>query len=309
MLQLPIGIQDFPKLRKGPFVYVDKTELIRQTLKGGYYFLSRPRRFGKSLLVSTLKQVFLGNRALFEGLWLYDNWTWEPRPVLHFDFASAEFKQVGLERTLLNRLAQMADEYQIELTTEGPAARFQELLRQLAGRVAKVAILIDEHDRPINEYLDNLPLAEQNRDLLRDFFSAVKPNDASIHFFFMTGVSRFSKVSMFSGFNNLLDLSLNPKYNNLLGYTQAELEHYFADHLDWVATEKGLTKDALLANIKVWYNGYNWDGRDTVYNPWPSSTVSLPIFPTKFLSHRPSATTMRSFTWSFCCSATTPRPR
>jgi Predicted AAA-ATPase/PD-(D/E)XK nuclease superfamily len=269
MQKLPIGIQSFPKLRSEGWLYVDKTPLIAQLVaQGNYYFLSRPRRFGKSLLISTLKEFFSGNQELFRGLWIEGRANWAQHPVLHFDFAGADFKELGLAQSLANQLAQLADQHQITLQGRGLAGQLKELIKQLAKLRGQVVILIDEYDRPITEYLTDLARAEENRETLKDFFSVIKPSDEHIRFFFMTGVTKFSKVSMFSGFNNLDDITHNPNYATLLGYTQGELEHYFANHLAHVAELTGTPREALLEKIKAWYNGYYWLGREKVYNPF-----------------------------------------
>jgi hypothetical protein len=269
MQKLPIGIQDFRELREGNYVYVDKTKYIfRLVDQGKYYFLSRPRRFGKSLLVSTLKELFTGRRELFAGLWIAQKWDWAVSPVLHFDFSNANFKEIGLRAALRERLQELAAEHQIELAKQDLVGQFQELLQKLAVLKGKVVVLIDEYDRPITEYLTDLPQAQQNREIIKDFFSIMKPNDAHLRLLFMTGVSKFSKVSMFSGFNNLSDITYHPAYNSLLGYTQAELESYFAPHLDELVQPSDGGRPQLLASLREWYNGYNWDGPDTVYNPF-----------------------------------------
>jgi hypothetical protein len=268
MQKLPIGIQDFQELRQGNYLYIDKTESIYQLMQGKYYFLSRPRRFGKSLLISTLKEIFLGNKDLFSGLWIEEKITWEKHPIIHFDFASASFKEIGLENVLQKRLDEIATQYQIGLQERNLISRFEELIRKLAEKENKVVILIDEYDRPMTEYLNNIPQAEANRETIKDFFSVIKPNDAFIRFFFMTGVSKFNKVSMFSGFNNLNDISYDNNYATLLGYTQEELEQYFADYLSDIAKQEKITVEELLPQIKFWYNGYNWGGETGVYNPF-----------------------------------------
>ncbi len=268
MQKLPIGIQSFPKLRSQDFLYIDKTEHIYRLAQLKYYFLSRPRRFGKSLLISTLKEFFLGNEALFRGLWIEGRVNWAQHPVLHFDFAGASFKKLGLEKALALQLGEMAADYQIELAKADIASQLKELIEKLAKLRGQVVILIDEYDRPITEYLTDLPRAEANREIMKDFFSVIKPSDEHIRFFLMTGVTKFSNFSMFSGFNNLDDITYNPHYATLLGYTQGELEHYFADYLAHVAAQTATPREVLLDKIKAWYNGYYWRGGETVYNPF-----------------------------------------
>ncbi len=227
MQKLPIGLQNFRELREGNYLYVDKTPFIYQLIQAKYFFLSRPRRFGKSLLVSTLKEIFAGSRELFAGLWIYDKIAWGKSPVLHFDFANSNFKEIGLRAALRERLAELAAEHQVGLTKKDLTGQLQELLQNLARREGKVVVLIDEYDRPITEYLANPALAEQNRETIKDFFSIIKPNDEAVRFFFMTGVSKFSRVSMFSGFNNLNDITYHPAYNSLLGYNPKRTRDVF----------------------------------------------------------------------------------
>lgn len=174
MKKYPIGIQDFRKLREGGHLYVDKTESIFHLItEGQYYFLSRPRRFGKSLLVSTLKYLFLGERELFDGLWIADRYDFEPHPVLHFSFSALGYKDIGLERGLHQALNNKAEEAGFSLTQEGIGPRFQELIKRLAGNGQKVVLLIDEYDKPLVDYIDQQEQAAVNRDLLKNFFSVI----------------------------------------------------------------------------------------------------------------------------------------
>ena len=230
MKKYPIGIQDFQKLREGGFLYVDKTEAVFNLIKQGqYYFLSRPRRFGKSLLLSTLKYLFLGERELFEGLWIDGKYDFQPHPVLHFSFSTLGYKEIGLEAGLHQALDNKAREAGFALTQQGLGPRFQELLQRLGKGERKVVLLIDEYDKPLVDYIDNLEKAEENRDILKGFFSVLKDSDPYLRFFLITGVSKFSKVSLFSDLNNLEDITLAPSAATLTGYTQAELEHHFEE--------------------------------------------------------------------------------
>ena len=269
MKKLPIGLQDFGELRRGGFLYVDKTELLYQlATEAKYYFLSRPRRFGKSLLVSTLAELFRGSQELFEGLWVHDYWDWQQTyPVLDFRFNKSGYKVSGLETFLYEELADKAAAYGIALKKSSYPAQLEELIITLAQQHQRVVILIDEYDKPILDYLDDLPQAKANREVLKNFYSVLKPLDPYLRFVLLTGVSKFSRVSIFSELNNLKDLTLHSRYPTLLGYTQAELEHYFADRIDQLASSFG-GREALLTQIKQWYNGYSWDAQNFVYNPF-----------------------------------------
>ena len=269
MYKLPVGLQSFQVIRTGGYLYVDKTALLhRLVTEGKYYFLSRPRRFGKSLTVSTLAELFRGQRDLFTGLWIDDQWDWtQTNPIIHLSLNSLGYKEIGLEKALALRLNKIAAQYGFSLQSEANSLRFQELIEQLHRSFGPAVVLIDEYDKPIIDYLDDLPRAEHHRDLLKSFYSVLKDADPHLRLVLLTGVSKFSQVSIFSELNNLADLTLHPEYATLLGYTQAELEHYFAERLSELAPHFG-GKDALLHRIKEWYNGYSWDGVNYVYNPF-----------------------------------------
>jgi len=271
MQKYPVGIQDFEVLRQENYLYIDKTEVIYQLITNGkYYFLSRPRRFGKSLLTSTLDAFFLGKKDLFEGLWIsqQNDIQWKERPVIRLDFGLADFKDIGLEKAIQIRLQAIATHYQITLEMEHYAHQFKELIVKLS-QDQKVVILIDEYDKPIIEYLDatELPQAQKNRAILKQFYSVIKSLDPHIHFFFLTGVSKFSKVSIFSDLNHLNDITMQLPYNTLVGYTQNELEHYFQKEIQQLAQQENTSVPDMIAQIKTWYNGYRWHKRgETVYN-------------------------------------------
>ncbi|MCB0535581.1 MAG: AAA family ATPase [Saprospiraceae bacterium] len=268
MKKLPIGIQDFRKLREGDYLYVDKTKHIDQLVSSGqYYFLSRPRRFGKSLLISTLRELFLGNQELFKGLWIENQYDWQPGPVIHIAFNTLDYRNLGLEVVISEHLQKVAESYDCEIHGRSAKQLFQSLIQQLATQ-GKVAMLIDEYDKPIIDYLDDLPQARENRDVLKNFYSVIKEADPFLRFVFITGVSKFSKVSIFSDLNNLEDITISQQFNTLAGYTQAELEKNFASRIDELAEDFGEGREALLARIRDWYNGYNWTGAERLYNPF-----------------------------------------
>ena len=259
-MKFPIGIQDFRKLREGGFVYVDKTEHIHRILQGGsYFFLSRPRRFGKSLLLSTLNELYSGSRELFEGLWVENHWDWEAnkRPVIWLKFSSQGVRTIGLEAALHGMLDEAARALNVSLREQSYDLKFKELIIKAAEN-RKVALLIDEYDKPIIDYLEDVSQAEANRGILKSFYSVLKDCDPYLELVFITGVSAFSKVSIFSDLNNLENISLSPSAYTLLGITQKELEHYFPKQLAEVDVEQ----------VRYWYNGYSWGGNEKVYNPF-----------------------------------------
>ena len=260
--RLPIGIQTFSKIREENCYYIDKTPYLRQLAQvGGHYFLSRPRRFGKSLLVDTLKELFEGNEPLFEGLDIHDRWDWSlRRPVLRLDFSKGNFTDPGyLHANLMAQLDAVERREQVASGYATGPERFAHLLATLHDRGGeRVAVLVDEYDKPILDALNEPETARANRDYLRGLYSTIKFADADIEFSFITGVSKFSKVSLFSGLNNLRDITLSPRYSSICGYTEADLDSVFAPELPGLDREE----------IRRWYNGYCWLGEEKVYNPF-----------------------------------------
>ena len=260
--RLPIGLQTFRELREEDCYYVDKTGFIARLLdEGKHYFLSRPRRFGKSLLLDTLKELFEGNEALFTGLHIHDRWDWSLRhPIVRLDFGAGHFGEPGYVHT--NAMAQLAAAGQDNaVTVEHDTApeRLRDLLRALHARTGRrVVVLVDEYDKPILDALDTPDLARANRNYLRGLYSTIKSSDANVRFTFLTGVSKFSKVSVFSGLNNLKDITLDPRYSAICGYTEADLDTVFGPELPGLDRER----------IRDWYNGYNWRGEERLYNPF-----------------------------------------
>jgi predicted DNA-binding ribbon-helix-helix protein len=271
---LPIGQQDFGELRRTGRLYVDKTTYVYQLLnhRSVFFFLARPRRFGKSLLVSTLKCIFEGKKELFEGLYIYDKIDWnQTHPIVHLDFSRIDFRGKGLRKAINDRLDDIAVANDVPLKENHIAGKFDELMKKLHRQTGRQAvILIDEYDKPITDVLEvgKNEKAHEHREILRELYSVVKGSSEHIRFFFMTGIARFSKVSLFSDLNNLTDLSSERDFHNLLGYTQQELESNFTAHLDFIARERSITQEALLEKIKYWYNGFSWNGRETLYNPY-----------------------------------------
>ena len=260
--KLPIGIQTFREIREANCYYVDKTAYIRRMVdEGKHYFLSRPRRFGKSLFLDTLKELFEGNERLFEGLHIHDRWNWSVRhPVVRLSFGSGNFKELGyLQANLLEQLAAIERRAEVVVESATAPGRFAHLLEALYDQAGQpVAVLIDEYDKPILDALETPEVARANRDYLRGLYATIKDSDAHVKFTFLTGVSKFSKVSLFSGLNNLKDITLDPRYSAICGYTDADLDAVFAPELP------GLDRD----EIRRWYNGYSWLGEEKVYNPF-----------------------------------------
>ena len=272
MKNLPIGVQAFSKIREKNCVYVDKTPLIHQLVTtGNVYFLSRPRRFGKSLLVSTMKELFLGNKALFEGLWIENRWDWTQKsPIIHISFDAVDYDGLGLDAALKIVLKKHADSYNISLEHTTLKLQFKELIEKLAENYGQVVLLIDEYDKPIIDYLEKnrIERAQDNRLIMREFYSVLKNADELLRLIFITGISKFSKVSLFSHLNNLDDITLSERYGTLVGYTETELKHYFAEHLTATAKQLKISEDILIDTMRVWYNGYSWDGENRLYNPF-----------------------------------------
>ena len=261
--RLPIGMQTFRELRERNCYYVDKTGYIQRLLdEGKHYFLSRPRRFGKSLFLDTLKELFECNEALFRGLQIHGDWDWSVRyPVLRLSFGGGNFKEPGeAEARLMEQLAAVERRSCIDCefatTAPGRFAAVLEALHDKAGR--PVAVLIDEYDKPILDALENPEAARANRDFLRGVYAVVKDCDAHIRFTLLTGVSKFSRVSLFSGLNNLKDITLDPRYSAVCGYAEADIDSVFGPELPGLDREE----------IRDWYNGYRWRGDEKIYNPF-----------------------------------------
>jgi len=257
-MKLPIGISTFKEIRED-YVYVDKTKYIMELINNHkYVFLSRPRRFGKSLLCDTLKELFEGNKELFNGLYIFDKYDFKKYPVIKISFGGIRGLD-RLKRVLFFNLQDNSNRLGVEcIEKEDAALCFSELIRAAAKKYKeKVVILIDEYDKPILDNIEDTKVAMEIREYLKEFYTEIKENDAYIKFCFITGVSKFAKVSIFSGLNNLDDISLDKIYSGICGYTQKELENVFGE----------LLKGADLDKVREWYNGYNFNG-ENVYNPF-----------------------------------------
>ncbi len=261
MKKLPIGIQNLKEIITEGYYYVDKTHFVKKLQeKGKYFFLSRPRRFGKSLFLDTLKEAFSGNRELFKGLYLYNNWDWDKKyPVVKISFGMGVHKTPEeLKLKITEALTDIEKKHNIKLETSTLSGKFYEAIVKLSEKYnQKVVVLVDEYDKPILDRIEEPNVAKENREVLKDFYSVLKDADPYLHLVFITGVSRFSKVSIFSGLNQLNDITLDKEFATICGYTQTELETVFQDRI----------KDFDKEEIKRWYNGYNWLG-EPVYNPF-----------------------------------------
>lgn len=258
--QFPIGIQNLSELRQGNYYYVDKTAKIIELINTSkYIFLSRPRRFGKSLTLDTIAELFSGNKPLFTGLYAEQHWDWEiSYPVIRISFDGGVEGYDDLSFALSDILTILEKKWDIDKDLETINGRFKALIQHCYEKTGKkVVILIDEYDKPILDSLQNPEKSIIVRNQLRDFYSVIKGQDAQIHFAMLTGVSKFSKINLFSGLNNLYDITLDRRFSALCGYTQTELENVFAPELGEVNLEE----------LKQWYNGYNWTG-EAVYNPF-----------------------------------------
>ena len=260
--RLPLGIQNFRELRELDCYYVDKTAYVKRLLdEGKYYFLSRPRRFGKSLFLDTIKELFEGSDELFAGLYIHERWAWSARhPVVWLSFGGRHF--AAPDDLDANLAAQLDDiEVQAGVTPRYDTApeRFGYLIRTLHRQTGqRVAVLVDEYDKPILDALENPEVARANRDFLRGLYGVIKDSDAHVRFAFLTGISKFSKVNLFSQLNNLTDITLDPVYSSICGYTERDLDTVFGPELAGLDRER----------VREWYNGYGWLGDEKVYNPY-----------------------------------------
>jgi len=259
--KLPIGIQTFAKIREDSHYYVDKTGFALQLVEdGSHYFLSRPRRFGKSLFLDTLKELFEGNEPLFRGLYVHDKWDWSVKyPVIRLSFGGGVLgSRHELDESLHQQLSYQEKRFNLPAAFPDNRSRFMELIRLVSEQTGqRVVILVDEYDKPILDSIDKPETACDIRDGLKDLYSVIKESDASIKFAFLTGVSKFSKVSLFSGLNNLKDITIDKRYSSVCGYTDYDVDTVFASELEGLDREQ----------IRQWYNGYNWTG-ESVYNPF-----------------------------------------
>ena len=269
----PIGIQSFEDIRRGGYVYVDKTELIyKLAATGKYYFLSRPRRFGKSLLVSTMEAYFQGKKELFEGLAVASlEKDWVEYPVLHFDLGGESYNdESALDVTLSQHLANMEAKFGVTRRFDSYPARFKDVIDAAYGKTGRqVVILIDEYDKPVIDNLDRPELQDKMRETLRGFYGVMKSKDACIRFGFLTGVTKIGKMSVFSDLNNLKDISMDARYTDICGISEADLKDYFSDSVRELAEANGLSEEECRQKLALMYDGYHFcEDSIGIYNPF-----------------------------------------
>ena len=273
--RLPIGIQDFASIREEGFCYVDKTARIHQLITGSgrAFFLSRPRRFGKSLLCSTLGAIFEGRRELFNGLAIDSlDWEWKKHPVITLDLNPGNYLQgtVILNSSLTNALNNIARSYGLELRGQFAVEQFSNLISDLHEHLKeKVVVIVDEYDKPLLSTIEDKELHIAMRNELKGFYSVLKSSDKDLRFVFLTGVSKFSHVSIFSDLNHLVDLTLDPRYSDICGITQEEVEQNFNPEINAILEETGKSRDEYMGNLRRFYNGYRFSEKLlSVYNPF-----------------------------------------
>jgi hypothetical protein len=266
-MRLPTGIQDFTHLREENMVYIDKTMYFKPFLEGGRFFFARPRRFGKSLLLSTLKAAYSGNKELFEGLWLENNFDFAVRPVIRLDFSKLDYLGRSLEQSILEDLRQTALGYGVRLEQNSAKSAFEELILALS-KTNKVVVLIDEYDKPITDTLLEPEKRAEHQATLKSVYGVLKPMDGHLHLVLLTGVSKIGKLSLFSDLNNLSDISMDKDFAVMCGYTRAEIEQHFMAWLEPIKQQYDLTWEGFFDAVAYWYNGYSWNGIDKLYCPY-----------------------------------------
>ncbi len=302
---IPTTRAEFPSIRKTNSVYVDKTKQIYDCMLGPepYYFLARPRRFGKSLLCTTLREIFLGNKDLFKGLWIeQSDWAWEIHPVIHLDmtFAAGEDNTIKkMEESIRMSLDEHARKYGLLFSpAESIGTDFRNLVTQLSEKTGKgVVIIIDEYDKPILDLVNKPEQRMVIHEALRSFYAPLKPLEKYVRTVFLTGVYKFTQTSIFSNLNNLLDLTFSRKAGTLVGYTQAEVTTYFSEEIDALALELGCNKEQMLERLRLQYNGYRFGVNvntgqlsESVYNSYALNNVFAALEMTEkwFTSGSPS---------------------
>ena len=272
MKKLPIGTQTFSILREDDYLYVDKTDLVyKVTHEGRIFFLSRPRRFGKSLLISTLDAYFSGRQDLFQGLAIEKlEQEWKKYPVIRIDFSMNGYQKYENLLIALNSILREYElDYEIEKPSDSPADRFENLIKGISKKTGKkVVVLIDEYDKPILDALYS-DIEQQNRDEIKNFYGVLKNCDQYLKFIFLTGITRVAHLNIFSGLNQLQDISMSNKYSSICGITENEMYSYFDDRIENMATENEMTKEECVEKLKKMYDGYHFSpSSPDIYNPF-----------------------------------------
>lgn len=271
-LRYPLGQQNFRNIREEGGVYVDKTGFIPRLLENKYYFLSRPRRFGKSLFLSTLESFFKGERELFKSLEVDSfDWDWNPHPVIRMDFTGENYTVEGnLEKKIFRILKDYADSLNVEIEDETPSGLLENIIKKAAKTSGRgVVILVDEYEKPILDNLSYPEVKEKNKQILSGLFSVLKEQDENIRFAFLTGITRFGHINIFSGLNNIKDISLSPQYTDICGITDEEINKFLLPGVQQFAEHNKQTVDEALHALKEFYDGYHFSEQLTdVYNPY-----------------------------------------
>lgn len=273
MKVLPIGIQNFKKLREANCLYVDKTGILQALIENGFqYFLSRPRRFGKSLTLSTLEAMFKGEVELFKGL-KAEEWVKKqasnPTAVLRFDMSRTVTNDANnLDNSIKEMISRLSRKHKVNLYSESTEGMLADLLEGIFEKNGLFVLLIDEYDKPILDNITNLQKADEMREVLRSFYTTIKSYDEHFRFVFITGISKFSKTGVFSAMNNLVDISMLKRYGDIAGYTQNELEENFNEWIMSSSKIMAISKDELLEKVKAYYDGFSFDGNIRLYNPF-----------------------------------------
>ncbi|MBQ7456145.1 MAG: AAA family ATPase [Desulfovibrio sp.] len=273
MQELPLGVHNFSMVRRDNLLYVDKTAHLCDLIANGRrYFLARPRRFGKSMTLSTLEALFAGKEAYFTGLAAFataHHIAATPYPVLRFDMSSlgCASRQI-LTESLKSMLVRKAKAWEIPLTTSLPNEMLCETIEAIYKKYGSIVLLIDEYDKPILDAIPDEEKALCMRKILRDFYTTIKSCDEYFRFIFITGISKFSKIGLFSAMNNLLDISLTEQYSDIVGYTQEEIESYFDERIQYIARKKNISKDTIIDTLRTYYDGFSFDGKTKLYNPF-----------------------------------------
>ena len=273
MKKLPLGIQNFKEIATGGYVYVDKTQQIYNLVNSAKYnFLSRPRRFGKSLLLDTIGEVFGGEKELFKGLWIYDSdYEFPKHPVIRLDMSGiANETPEIMKESIASELRRRIRDENLNITENIPSEIFKHMIDNLYKKYNKrVVVLIDEYDKPILDHLNNIEIADANRQVLRGFYGILKSMDPYLRFTFITGVTKFTKTSIFSGLNNLNDITMLEAYANICGIPVNSLDEYFSEYIERLTPHKRfILCDNIKDEILAWYDGYSWDGETKLLNPF-----------------------------------------
>lgn len=272
MKKLPYSETSFKSIRRDDLFYIDKTKEMYEVANfSKYVFLSRPRRFGKSMLVSTLAAFYRGQKELFKGLWIEDKVEWESYGVIHIDFARIYYggTKEQFQSSFTQVLRHIAEDYDITIKALETPQYFDALIRELHKKTQKpLVILIDEYDKPITSFLTDTKKAIDRRDWLREYYAMLKPHTDDIKQLFVTGISKFAKTSIFSELNNVKDITLMPEFNKVVGFTQEDIQTNFSEYLEAFLPKTGWPMERLLKEIEIWYDGYSWDGVNKIYNPY-----------------------------------------